>query len=161
MTCSKERQNRYKIPDIINKNKKYYWQEILSFDPPKSLLKRLLIQSIKKAHPKSECNKNCWFSFYVFDEPNELIYILKKDNPEKLFKSIITFNCNKNSDPFELAEKNIVHSHIFIESKALFAVLTGITHWNNYEIGSVFQVRRYPDLFIREMSSYLNFLSII
>ena len=40
MTCSKERQNRYKIPDIKNKNKKYYWQEILSFDPPKSLLKR-------------------------------------------------------------------------------------------------------------------------
>ena len=50
---------------------------------------------------------------------------------------------------------------LFIESKALFAVLTGITHWNNYEIGSVFQVRRYPDVFRREMSGYLNFLSVI
>ena len=105
--------------------------------------------------------ENCLFSFYVFDSPDELLSILEKLNPEEHFKSIITFNCNKDLDPFDIKEKNVVHSHIFIESKALFAVLTGITHWNNYEIGSVFQVRRYPDIFVREMSSYLNFLSVI
>ena len=49
MKCSKERQNRYKIPEIVNKNKKYYWQEIISFYPSKSLLKRLLIKSIKNS----------------------------------------------------------------------------------------------------------------
>ena len=47
------------------------------------------------------------------------------------------------------------------ESKALFAVLTGITHWNNYEVGSVYQVRRYPDKFEPTMQAFLNFLSVI
>ena len=46
---------------------------------------------------------------------------------------LITFNCNKNSDAREVAIKPTCHSHLFIESKALFAVLTGVSHWNNYE----------------------------
>ena len=66
-----------------------------------------------------------------------------------------------NLNPFEIPESIKVHSHVFIESKALFAVLTGLTHWNNYEVGSVYQVRRLPDIFIREMYSFLNFLSVI
>lgn len=50
---------------------------------------------------------------------------------------------------------------MFIETKALFAVLTGSSHWNKYEVGSVKQVRRIPDIFVPEMNNYLNFLSVI
>ena len=40
-------------------------------------------------------------------------------------------------------------------------MLTGITHWNNYEVGSVYQVRRVPDKFEPKMQAFLNFLSVI
>ena len=92
---------------------------------------------------------------------NDLQEIWKLKNPQNYKDPIITFNCRKNSNPFDIDQEPLIHSHLFIESKALFAVLTGITHWNNYEVGSVFQVRRVPDEFNRDMQSYLTFLSVI
>ena len=104
---------------------------------------------------------DCCYSIYAYSNPEELNEIWSTSKPQDTREPIITFNCNIEANPFNQISKKIIHSHIFIESKALFAVLTGISHWNNYEVGSVFQVRRYPDELNREMQDYLNFLSVI
>ncbi|MBO8223300.1 hypothetical protein CUB78_06750 [Prochlorococcus marinus str. XMU1401] len=161
LSVSRERSEKYDLPDIFNFEKIFSWRKNISFFPSNVLLKRLLIQSIKRAHQKSECEVNALYSFYVYDKPEEFLEILQIPKPYDHFESLFTFNCNKNLNPFDLPESVKVHSHVFIESKALFAVLTGLTHWNNYEVGSVYQVRRLPDIYIREMYSYLNFLSVI
>ena len=137
------------------------WRKQIGFTPSNTLLKRLINTSIKRAHKKSECVDNLWYSFYIYEKEDEFNKILNYTRPQDHLDPLITFNCNKNTHPFDFKDNNIVHSHIFIESKALFAVLTGISHWNNYEVGSVFQVRRYPDEYKSEMYNYLNFLSVI
>lgn len=158
---SRERKEYYKYPEIIRSKKDYFWRTAISFNPSKTLLKRLLIQSIKRAHSKSECNANYFYSIYTFENQQNFKEILERKKPYEKLDALITFNCKKDSNPFEKNIDNEIHSHLFIEAKALFAVLTGICHWNNYEVGSVFQVRRVPDIFNKEMQSYLNFLSII
>ena len=139
----------------------YKWRTSVGFNPSFTLLKRLLLKSINNAHLRSECDKDCYWSIYSYDNPSQLIDILSKEKPWEMFEPILTFNCNKNCDPKQIKNIPFCHSRMFIESKALFAVLTGITHWNNFEIGSVFQVRREPDIYVKEMTSFINFLSVI
>lgn len=161
MNASRERKEFYNFPEIIKSKKDYFWRSALSFTPSKSLLKRLLLQSIKRAHAKSEANSNYLFSIYSYDDPKGINDIFSTSNPHKNLTPIITFNCKKNCEPLRDIKESLIHSHIFIESKALFAVLTGITHWNNYEVGSVYQVRRFPDKYEPKMQQFLNFLSVI
>ena len=158
---SSEREKFYEYPNKIYSSNDYFWRNCISFFPPQSLLKRLIIKSIQRAHLKSNCITNCVFSIYSYDEPNQLKEILNSKYPYEERNPLITFNCNKLLNPFDVDLVKEIHSHLFIESKALFAVLTGITHWNNYEVGSVYQVRRVPDKYNDKMQSYLNFLSII
>ena len=161
LSASRERKEFYKYPEIIKSEKDYSWRTSLSFTPSKSLLKRLLLQSIKRAHAKSEAFSNYLFSIYTYDDPLEINNIFSTTKPQEKSVPIITFNINRDCDPIKDIYESLIHSHIFIESKALFAVLTGMTHWNNYEVGSVYQVRRYPDEFEPKMQSFLNFLSVI
>jgi len=158
---SKERSDFYNYPKFVHTKKDYFWRESIKFEPSENLLKRLLIESAKRAHIKSECDSNCYFSFYAYQNPSVLQDIFNSKKPYKKMNSLITINCNKDTEPFMVEKIPKIHSHLFIESKALFAVLTGICHWNNYEIGSAFQVRRIPDLYDRSMSNYLNFFSVI
>jgi hypothetical protein len=161
-TVSEERHEKYRIPAYIPADTDYSWRRMVGFLPSDSLLKRLLFKSVQNAHAKSECVEDCLWTIYPYSNPSELISVLNAERPWEQHKSIITFNCNKNSDPIrDINCKAMCHSHMFIEAKALFAALTGITHWNNYEVGSVKQVRRIPDVFIVEMNTYLNFLSVI
>ncbi len=161
LSASRERKEFYKYPEIIKSEKDYFWRTSLSFIPSQSLLKRLLFQSIKRAHSKSEALSNYLFSIYTYDDPLEIKNIFSTSKPQEKSIPIITFNCNKDCNPIKDIHESVIHSHIFIESKALFAVLTGITHWNNYEVGSVYQVRRVPDKFEPKMQDFLNFLSVI
>ena len=161
MQANKERKELYKMPEYIHSEKDYYWRTSLNFEPNESILKRLLITSINRAHRKSECLDNCLWSIYCSNNKNYLQQIWEEEEPWLVNEPLITFNCNKDLKPMELPKNNKIHSHLFIESKALFLVLTGIAHWNNYEVGSIMQVRRIPDLFDRHMQDYLNFLSVI
>ncbi len=162
--CSRERKDFYEFSKNENNENNeinYTWRKLINFNPNKNLLKRLLLQSLKRAHLKSECLEDMYYSIYPYDDVNELEKIWKCLKPQDNYKPILTFNCNKNKNFFDLNEDPSIHSHLFIESKALFSVLTGLTHWNNYEIGSVFQVRRVPDIYNCSMQRYLNFLSVI
>jgi UDP-MurNAc hydroxylase len=159
---SEERDERYNIPAYIPADTDYLWRRAVGFMPSDSLLKRLIVKAVQNAHAKSECIQDCLWTIHPYRNPSELIYILNAEKPWEDYNAIITFNCNKNSNPLKDVNCNaICHSHMFIETKALFAALTGITHWNNYEVGSVKQVRRIPDVFIAEMNTYLNFFSVI
>lgn len=161
LKCSSERQERYHKIDYFPTDIDYNWRNSVGFTPSPTHLKRLLSKSISNAHPRSECDRDCFWSIYAYDAPSMLINLWMQKEPWRLIEPLATFNCNKNSDPQQLAGTPFCHSHLFIEGKALFAVLTGISHWNNYEVGSVFQVRRVPDVYVGEMQQYLNFLSVI
>lgn len=161
VTASSTRNHIYNNVDYMPSDSEYTWRVSVGFTPELSLLRRLLFKSIQNAHPKSECDQDCFWSIYVYDTPSKLIEIWSYQEPWNHMTPMATFNCNKNKNPKEIDGSPMCHSHIFIESKALFAVLTGITHWNNYEVGSVFQVRRVPDTYVGEMQRYLNFLSVI
>ena len=69
----------------------YSWREKITFYPSKVLLKRLLSQSIIRAHQKSECKVNAIYSFYIYDKPEQLKEILKIAKPHEHFESLNTF----------------------------------------------------------------------
>ena len=159
--CSSERQEYYPNADYFPSDNDYKWRTNVGFVPNSTLLKRLLHKSVANAHPRSECDRDCFWSIYAYDSPSLIVDLWSHQKPWQLMEPLMTFNCNKNTDSRDLKNAPICHSHLFIESKALFAVLTGISHWNNYEVGSVFQVRRVPDIHVSEMQDYLNFLCVI
>lgn len=138
--------------------KSFDWQNWLSFEPNVTILRRLLVQAVMRAHQKSECTLDCVWNFNVFCDDVLISDILKKPYDHSL--SILEVNCNINSSPLDKCVKPEIKSDLFISRKALFSVLTGLCHWNSFEVGSVFFVRRTPDVFVREMQLFLNFCSV-
>ena len=159
--ASATRTNAYHKFEYIPADADYSWRTSIGFTPTPTLLKRLLRKGIANAHSRSECFKDCYWSIYAYDSPSQLVDIWSHERPWEHYEPLTTFNCNKNVDSKDISRPPKCHSHMFIESKALFAVLTGVTHWNNYEVGSVFQVRRIPDLHFPQMQSFLNFMTVI
>jgi hypothetical protein len=156
---SSERSDLYGVyADRRDVSDAFLWRRIISFIPDTSLLKRLLIQGVRRAHIKSECETDCIYSFNIIHDQYDH-YVVAED-PVRCSEFLLEFNCNHSSDPFAPVASPVVRSEIYIERKALFAVLTGVCHWNNYEVGSVFFTRREPDIFDRGMQRYLNFLAV-
>lgn len=161
ISASATRINPYPKVDYLPADTDYRWRTSVGFTPTSPLLKRLLRKGIANAHSRSECPEDCYWSIYAYDSPSQLNEIWSYKNPWNHFEPLTTFNCNRNKDWNDTSNTPKTHCHMFIESKALFAVLTGITHWNNYEVGSVFQVRRVPDLHVPQMQSFLNFMTVL
>lgn len=162
MIASSERAVKYKdFYEDEAQSVQFEWDKWLSFSPSNGILIRLLRNSVLRAHKKSECIINGIYSFYVIDSEDELMDFWKKKEPWLFYDQLITFNCNAACNPFDIPEDIDIHAHVFISRRALFAVLTGLAHWNNYEVGSIFQVRRKPDLFNQSMHDYLHFCSVI
>ena len=156
-----ERKTSYCIPPYIPPKSEFPWRTAINFIPQDSLLLRLLSSSLKRAHSKSECSRNCLWSIYVLDNPSDILGIWMSQEPWTSLTPLKTFNCNNKVDHGMVDIPPDIHSHMFIERKALFCALTGISHWNNYAGGSVYQVRRVPDEFDRSMQNYLNFLCVV
>ena len=161
ISASATRLNAYPKIDYLPADTEYSWRTSIGFTPNQILLKRLLRKSITNAHSRSECSEDCYWTIYAYEKPSQLIDIWSQKKPWDHFAPLMTFNCNKTTDWNNTSNAPKVHNHMFIESKALFAVLTGVTHWNNYEVGSVYQVRRIPDQHIPQMQKFLNFMSVI
>lgn len=161
-SACRERRDFYEIPANLESQNSYYWKELINIEPEDSVLIRLLRSSVNRAHAKSECTDECVWSFYVVSEDLTLDQICRDASPWKLGTHLLSVNCNKNKDPYMFKdETTLIHSRLIIERKALFAVLTGLTHWNNYEVGSVFQVRREPDTYNKAMQDFLHFCCVI
>lgn len=161
MTASSIRTKRYQVHEDCGSDNTYTWRKDIGFTPDQSLLRRLLAKALINAHKRSKCIVDCFWSIYIYSNASELYKIWSTRTPWLLYDALATFNCNSARSVTEISCEPHCHAHMFIEDKALFAVLTGVTHWNNYEVGSILQVRRFPDLYIEEMYSYLHFLSLV
>ena len=162
MVASSERDVEYKdFYEAEIHDMQFEWDAWFSFSPSNSVLVRLLRQSVLRAHKKSECGIHGMYSIYAMEDEDSLMGFWEKEDPCLFYSPLLTFNCNASCDPFEIPSDIDIHSHVFISRKALFAVLTGLTHWNNYEVGSIFQVRRKPDVFNQSMQDYLHFCTAV
>ena len=157
--ASSERYHTYNLPTASVQVEPYYWQSAVNFEPSSSLLKRLLTKSVLNAHPKSEASLDLHWSIYIYPSTINFDEVLRDCNLVSDF--LMSFNCNSNSSPFDLNSTPAIHCSMYIDAKALFAVLTGICHWNNYEVGSVFSVRRTPNVYDRSMYNYLNYCNLL
>ena len=137
----------------------YYWESLFNFDPSPDLLKRILIQSLDRAHHFSKCTEDRLWHIHIYKSSSK-DFASKLDDPYSNSKLILSFNTNSQRSPLDIPDLVLSDSHLFIDSKALLAVLLRLTHWNNYEIGSVYQVRRHPDYYSDSHDSYLYFLQL-
>ena len=112
-------------------------------------LKRLLAAAAKRAHEKSECEQDYYFIIRLLDEDFAIINARRHADPIVEFRK----------------ENNGIHtleprSEINIDPRYLFGLLTSVYHWNNAEVGSQYQTRRYPNELNKGAQSFLNYLAI-
>jgi UDP-MurNAc hydroxylase len=111
-------------------------------------LKRLLLAAARRANERSECLSDYYFAFKLPDG------------------GVAIVNAKRGAEvPIQFCEPAEVHhleprSEINIDPRYLFGLLTGVYHWNNAEIGSQFQTRRYPNQMNRKAESFLNFFVV-
>ncbi|MFZ0421190.1 MAG: MBL fold metallo-hydrolase [Candidatus Sulfotelmatobacter sp.] len=111
-------------------------------------LKRLLSAAARRASERSECLQDYYFVFEL---------------PGGGFASVNAKHGGE--EPVQFCEQVDVQrleprSEINIDPRYLFGLLTGVYHWNNAEIGSQFETRRYPNQLNRKAESFLNFFAI-
>lgn len=76
------------------------------------------------------------------------------------------FNTNKNATAalsvVEHAELASVtpRSEVRIDPRYLFGLLTHVYHWNNAQVGSQYQTRRFPNKMVQAAENFLNFLAV-
>lgn len=147
---------RNKIYSPVEINKRLY--EIKNFQMeyekliPKSEvhqlpLKRLLVQASRNAINKSECSSDY---FFCINLPNNEYAVI---NANRKAGAPIYFTNNTGEFPEP-------RSNIIIDPRYLFGLLTHVYHWNNAEIGSQYQTRRFPNAYVKEAQSFLNYLSV-
>jgi hypothetical protein len=118
-------------------------------------LKRLLGIASRNALAKSECDEDY---FFCIELPSAEFAVI---NANKNAGQALSFQKQKSELPFPRSE-------IYIDPRYLFGLLTHIHHWNNADVGSLFNVRRFPDFFIgapsntynKKVQWFLNFLTV-
>ena len=141
-----------KINNRINsiRNNKFDYEKEINIEYNKINFLRLFYKAYSNALNKSELKRDYYFVFKIYDK-NKL-------------KTQLFININKNKK--EIGKTNLNNkflrpvSEIIIDYKYLFGLLTGIYHWNNAEVGSMFFTKRKPDVFNRKAQQFLNFFSI-
>jgi hypothetical protein len=51
-------------------------------------------------------------------------------------------------------------SEVRIDPRYLFGLLTHVYHWNNAQVGSQYQTRRFPNKMDQAAENFLNFLAV-
>ena len=51
-------------------------------------------------------------------------------------------------------------SELDLDPRLLFALVTGVLHWNNAEIGSLYRTRRVPDEYRKPVQAFLDFFHV-
>ena len=151
-----ERKKKYKKSKIrkylsLLKNKKYSYEKEI-FVPFQNINFPLLIKkSYIQAVNKSEVSTDYYYLFKLFNNNKDLSFsfrfnINNKKNPK------IYYNKSINKKPGNV---------ISIDYRLFYGLLTGIYHWNNASIGSLYKNRRVPLLlYNKKASNFLNFFSI-
>ena len=109
-------------------------------------LKRLLFAATRNAIAKSECDHDYFFCVSL---PNS---------------EYVVINANMNTAPgIKIVNKESLpspRSEVYIDPRYLFGLLTNVYHWNNADIGSQYNTRRYPNVLDRKAQSFLYYLAI-
>lgn len=108
-------------------------------------LKRLLAAATRKAGEKSECLQDYYFTLRLSDGSFAVVNARRGAEKPIQFCGLSEM---KRMEP---------RSEIDIDPRYLFGLLTGVYHWNNAEVGSQYQTRRFPNQLNRAAQAYLNF----
>ena len=152
---SKQRTHKYsdfelkKRIEDISKNSLDYEKEIkISYD--KINFERLIKESYKKALQKSEAKELYCFNLNIQKKSetiDQFLFGIHEDSLERNIKRKM--------------DLNTPYSSISIDYRYLFGLLTGVYHWNNAEVGSLYQTRRIPeDNHYIHAQSFLNFFRV-
>ena len=154
-TISKNRSMPYnsedlhaRIETISTKLMDYEREVALPID--KINFKRMLIPSYERAIKRSPVTNDYYFLIEAVNSVNEAPKFLLNSNPA----NPLMHEFDESSDIPQ------PYSHIRIDYRYLFGLLTGIYHWDNAEIGSHYRTLRHPDCYNREAQGFLNFLSV-
>lgn len=75
----------------------------------------------------------------------------------------ISLNSNKNDYQFNIStnvEDLYPRNEIYIDERLLVGLISGLYHWNNAAIGSLYFQKRKPDKFNKDAENFLSFLSL-
>ncbi len=112
---------------------------------------RIIKKAFNNALSKSEITGKYAFIFTILDQDIHHKRFLLNCSDGELSEISENYKC-----------KESAYSEILIDYRLLFGLLTGLYHWNNADIGSLFMTRRFPyDNFNRSAQSFLNFFSIV
>lgn len=153
LTPSRLRTKAYSENDMIKrceqiKDKKMSYEKLMPKEEVKQLpLKRLLRLAALKAHSKAQLDSDYFFIIHLPE--NEVAII----NANKETKSLISYSSHTTNLPTPRSE-------IYLDPRYLFGLLTHVYHWNNAEVGSQYEVRRFPNEFNRTAQSFMDYMSI-
>ena len=106
---------------------------------------RLIRAAYQKALAKSEAD----FDYYFCIKLSDGFHVL---------------NANSTKQEYHIEQdvsKLLPRSEIDVDYRYLYGLLTGVFHWNNAYVGSMYMTRREPDQYFKEVQDFLNFLSVI
>jgi UDP-MurNAc hydroxylase len=147
------RTQRYSVIDLERRIRelahcKMDYERLMAEEEVKQLpLKRLIVMAARNAVGKSECDADY---FFCFDLPDDLVAVI---NANRNAASGIVFVARGQTLPTPRSE-------IRIDPRYLFGLLTHIYHWNNAEVGSQYNTRRYPNQLNRKAQTFLNYLAV-
>lgn len=145
-----KRYDENEILERINQIKlfKMDYERLISISEINQLpIKRLLYSAVRNALAKSECNEDYFFCIQL--PKNQYAIINANKNSTK--PCIFIESCD---------ELPIPRSELFIDPRYLFGLLTNIYHWNNAEVGSQYNTRRFPNILNRNAQTFLNYLTV-
>lgn len=131
-----------RFSEISQENLDY--EKFFNIDSNKIPFKKLISNAYKNALLKSEVD----FDFYLCF---------------KLSRDWHVINVNKNNPSYEIQRDVSTiepRNEIFIDYRNMLGLLAGIFHWNNAYVGSLFETRRFPDVYYREVQNFLNFFTL-
>jgi len=115
---------------------------------------RLLKSAYFRAHDRSECNTP--YFFFIQTRSGEDGWLMSADRNSKYFERM------RESEAVEVAlARSASLSRLTIDYRLLFGLITGIYHWNNAEVGSLYRTSRLPNLHNRAAQQFLNFLQVV
>ena len=111
--------------------------------------KKLFGKSYLKALNFSEVKSDYFYCFRLF-----------KDEKPLGFSAF--FNTNKKKKPNIIFNKVLKKpvTIVNIDYRLVFGLLTGIYHWDNASVGSLFESKRIPYKYNENATNFLNFLNI-
>ena len=137
---------RSRIADLSTREMDY--ERLIRLEEISQLpIRRLLVMAATKAASMSECDFDYYFVFSLPDGQCAIV------NANRAAQTVIRFVDRGAPLPTPRSE-------ILIDPRYLFGLLTNVYHWNNAEVGSQFNTRRFPNEFNRRAQSFLNFLRL-